>query len=225
MRALLGYSRCPHTRAALEAQGFTVTSCDLLPCDHPNHYQGDIFDIIGDHWDFGVFHPMCTYVNVASAWALKDPDFERYPGIGYHQKVKPETPTGEKRRKLRAEAIETFITLDAVPYPKVIENPAPSQISKAYRPADQIVQPHQFGDDASKGTGLWISGVPKLKPTKHIPPRMVNGRPRWANQTDSGQNRLSPGENRWIERSKTYPGIGTAIGEQMGGYIAALTAS
>ena len=225
MRALLGYSRCPHTRAALEAQGFVVTSCDLLPCDHPSHYQGDIFDIIGDHWDFAVLHPMCTYVNVASAWALKDPDFDRYPGVGYHQKVRPGTPTGADRRKLRAEAIETFMTLDALPYPKVIENPAPSQISTAYRPPDQVVQPHQFGDDASKGTGLWISGVPKLKPTKHIAPRMVNGRPRWANQTDSGQNRLSPGEDRWIERSKTYPGIGTAIGEQMGGYIAAINAA
>lgn len=225
MRALLGYSRCKHTRAALEAQGFQVTSCDLLPCDHPQHYQGDIADIIHDGWDFGVLHPMCTYVNVASAWALKDPDFVRYPGVGYHQRVKPETPTGAVRRQLRDEAVKTFMMLDALPFPKVIENPAPSQISRLYRPPDQIVQPHQFGDDASKGTGLWITGLPKLKPTKHVPPRLVDGKPRWANQTDSGQNRLSPSHDRWIERSKTYPGIAAAIGEQMGGFIAALAAA
>lgn len=224
LRALVGFSRCPYTRYALESKGFDVWTCDLLPCDHPKHYQGDVFDIIGDHWDIGVFHPMCTYVNVASVWALKDPDFERYPGVGYHQTVKKETLTGQARRKARDEAIELFMTIDAVPYPKVIENPAPSQISKAYRPPDQIVHPHQFGDDASKGTGLWISGLPKLKPTNQIPPRMVNGKPRWANQTDSGQNRLGPSANRWIERSKTFPGIASAIGDQMGGYISQLKA-
>lgn len=225
MRALIGFSRCPHTRAAFEAEGFEVWTCDLLPCDHPRHYQGDIFDIIGDHWAVGVFHPMCTYVNVASAWALQDPDFDRYHGVGYHQRVQPDTLTGAARRKARDKAIEIFQTVDAVPYPKVIENPAPSQISKAYRSPDQIVQPHQFGDDASKGIGLWISGLPKLRPTKHVPPRMIDGKPRWANQTDSGQNRLSPGAGRWVERSKTYPGIAKAIGSQMGGYIAAMNQS
>lgn len=228
MRALLGYSRCPHTRAALEAQGFEVTSCDLLPCDHPNHYQGDIFDIIGDHWDFAVLHPMCTYATVSAAWAYKDPDFDRYPGVGYHQRVKPGTLTGEARRKARNEMLETFMTLDALPYPKVIENPAPSFISSAYRPPDQTVQPYDFGDDASKRTGLWISGVPKLRPTQRVAGRIVmhNGNTveRWSNQTDSGQNKLTPGAGRWIERSKTYPGIAQAIGAQMGGYIAALAA-
>lgn len=225
VRALLGYSRCPHTRAALEAVGFEVTSCDLLPCDHPNHYRGDIHDIIGDHWDFAVLHPMCTYLTVSAAWAYRDPDFERYPGVGYHQKVKPETLTGEARRNAQRQAIENFMTLDALPYPTVIENPAPSYLSKAYRPPDQIVQPYQFGDDASKSTGLWVRGVPKLRPTKYVAPRIVNGRPRWGNQTDSGQNKLSPSDDRWIERSKTYPGIAKAIARQMGGYIAAMKAA
>lgn len=226
MKALIGFSRCPHTRAALEAQGFEVWTCDLLPCDHPQHYQGDVFDIIGDHWDMGVFHPMCTYVNVASVWALKDPDYDRYPGVGYHQRVKPETLTGEARRKARDRAIETFETVDAVPYPKVLENPAPSQISKAYRPPDQIIHPHQFGDDASKSTGLWITGLPKLKPTGHVEPRLIEFRgktvKRWSNQSPAGQDKTSPGPDRWIERSKTFPGIANAIGAQMGGYIAAL---
>ncbi len=220
IRALLGYSRCPHTRAALEAQGFHVTSCDLLPSDHPNHHHGDIADLLGEPWDFAVLHPMCTYLTVAAAWALKDPDFGRYPGVGYHQRVKPETLTGAARREAQAKAVETFKMLDALPFPKVIENPAPSMVSKSHRPPDQIVQPHQFGVDASKSTGLWLSGVPRLMPTGYVAPRMVNGRPRWANQTDSGQNKLPPSEGRWIERSKTYPGIAAAIGAQMGGYIA-----
>ena len=222
MRALVGFSRCPHTRSALERQGFEVWTCDLLPCDHPRHYQGDVFDIIDDDWDMGVFHPMCTYVNVASAWALKDPDFERYPGVGYHQRVKPGTLTGAARRAARDAAVELFRWVDGLPYPKVIENPAPSQLNTRYRPPDQIVHPYQFGDDASKGTGLWITDLPALVPTEYVQPRMVNGKPRWANQTDSGQNKLSPSDDRWIERSKTYKGIANAIGAQMGGYIARL---
>jgi hypothetical protein len=39
---------------------------------------------------------------------------------------------------------------------------------------------------------------------------------RWANQTDNGQNKLSPSANRWLERSKTYPGIAAAMGHQWG---------
>jgi hypothetical protein len=32
----------------------------------------------------------------------------------------------------------------------------------------------------------------------------------------SGQNKLSPGESRWLERSKTYPGIAHAMATQWG---------
>ena len=46
--------------------------------------------------------------------------------------------------------------------------------------------------------------------------RIVNGVERWANQTDTGQNRLSPGADRWKERSRTYPGIADAIAAHLG---------
>src|SRR5690606_40366095 len=90
----------------------------------------------------------------------------------------------------------------------------------AIRPPDQIIHPHQFGDDASKATGLWLNGLPPLRldPSKQLAPRYVNGKPRWANQTDSGQHRLSPSETRWLERSATYPGIAKAMGRQWGEY-------
>jgi hypothetical protein len=45
---------------------------------------------------------------------------------------------------------------------------------------------------------------------------MVGGRPRWANQTDSGQNRLAPSPDRWAVRSKTYEGIALAMAQQWG---------
>jgi hypothetical protein len=53
-------------------------------------------------------------------------------------------------------------------------------------------------------------------PTNYIEPRIVNGKNRWANQTDSGQNRLGPSETRAKERSKTYQGIADAMAEQWG---------
>lgn len=80
----------------------------------------------------------------------------------------------------------------------------------------QIIQPHQFGEDASKATCLFLKGLPPLKGTRNFPPRIVNGKKRWGNQTDSGQNRLGPSDERAGLRAKTYPGIAQAMAEQWG---------
>lgn len=118
-----------------------------------------------------------------------------------------------------------------------VENPV-SVISSRIRPPDQIVQPWMFGHDASKATCLWLRGLPKLVPTNVVEPRLVccgvelppgvgkrgcakcNGdkeaRPRWGNQTASGQNRLGPSPDRWKIRSETYHGIAEAMAEQWG---------
>lgn len=225
-KILIGYSACPLTRAAFEKHGHDVWTCDLLPArdNSPKHYQCDVWDILGMDWDMAVLHPMCTYLTCSSAWAFKEPDFERYPGIGYHQRVKPGTLTGKARVAARNDALCNFLALLTLPYPVAIENPATSFINNAIRRPDQVIHPHQFGDDASKGTGLWLTGgLPLLRHTKHIAPRYVQGHgralPRWANQTDSGQNNLSPSDDRWLQRSATYPGIAAAMGDQWGRYI------
>lgn len=97
----------------------------------------------------------------------------------------------------------------------VIENPI-SCISSRIRKPDQIIQPWQFGEDASKATCLWLKGLPPLVPTSLVEPRMVEGKPRWGNQTDSGQNKLGPSEDRWKERSRTFQGIANAFADQWG---------
>jgi hypothetical protein len=159
MRVLIGYSACPLTRAAFEAAGCDAWTCDLLPArdNSKRHLQCDVWDVANDRWDMALFHPMCTYLTVSAAWAFGDGP--------YHQKVKPDTLVGAARRIARDEALDNFRRLLALPYPKAIENPAPSFVSKAIRPPDQTIQPHQFGDDASKRTGLWLDRLPKLKPT------------------------------------------------------------
>lgn len=236
-RVLIGYSCCRLTLEAFERAGCEAWTCDLLPSRGraDRHLQCDVWDVARDRWDMALFHPMCTYLTGSAAWAYSNPDYARYPGVGYHQKIRPETLTGQARRDARDEALDNFRQLLALPYPKVIENPAAGFVSKAIRPADQIIQPYQFGDDASKATGLWLDRLPKLRPTKLIlgrlvpchksgvstisDPENVTWVERWENQTDSGQNRVSPGEDRWLERSKTYPGIADALGSQIGGYI------
>ncbi len=221
-KILIGYSVCPLTRAAFESQGHDAWTCDLLPAEG-KHIQGDIWrtalsqELIGT-WDMAVLHPMCTYLTVSAAWAYADPDFDRYPNGGYHQRVKLGTLTGGERREARGEAIENFQRLLDLPFPVAIENPATSFINKAIRSPDQVIHPHQFGDDASKATGLWLNGLPSLtiNAEDQVAPRIVDGKPRWSNQTDSGQNRLPPSATRWLERSATYPGIAAAMGAQWG---------
>ena len=41
-------------------------------------------------------------------------------------------------------------------------------------------------------------------------------KPVWGNQTASGQNKLGPSPDRWVERSKTYQGIADAMADQWG---------
>ena len=113
-RVLIGYSRCRRTQQAFEAAGCDAWTCDLLPADHARHIQGDIWGALVGDWDFAVLHPMCTYLTVSAAWAYADPDFDRYPGVGYHQRVKPGTLVGAQRREARHAEVEIFVRMIVV---------------------------------------------------------------------------------------------------------------
>lgn len=196
MRILIACEYSGVVRDAFIRKGHEAMSCDLLPTDVPGpHYQGDVFDVINDGWDMMIAHPPCTYLCSSGLHWNK-----RVPG----------------REEKTVEAVEFVRKLLECGIEKIaLENPI-GCISKRIRKPDQIIHPHQFGDDASKATCLWLVGLPKLIPTKNVEPRIVDGKPRWANQTDSGQNRLGPSEDRWKERSKTYQGIADAMAEQWG---------
>jgi hypothetical protein len=216
VKILIGYESSGVVREAFRARGHDAWSCDIQPADDGSrfHFQCDIWDITGQRWDMGIFHPTCTYLTNSAAWAFTDGP--------YHMKLKPGTLTGEARREARREAIAEVRRIMALPYPKAIENPT-GAISTSIRKPDQIIQPYNFGDDASKGTCLWLDRLPKLQPTKRVRGRMIEwprgtGRmvERWSNQTDGGQNRLTPSEKRWKDRSKTYAGIAAAMAQQWG---------
>ena len=139
-----------------------------------------------------IAHPPCTYLSVS----------------GLHwNKRRPE-------RAAETEAALDFVRLllDA-PIPRIaLENPI-GCISTRIRKSTQIIQPWQFGHDASKATCLWLKGVPPLTPTDILP---GGKQARRANQTASGQNRLPPSPDRWKLRSLTYPGIAAAMADQWG---------
>ena len=183
MRVLVACESSGTVRDAFIRAGHDAVSCDLLPTDAPGpHYQGSVLDIIADGWDLMVAHPPCTYLSVS----------------GMHW-----TTRGLRDPKLTEDALEFARALMNAPIEKIaIENPV-SVISSRIRKPDQIIQPYQFGHDASKKTCLWLKNLPLLKPTNHIPGRVVGGKLRWANQTDSGQNRLPPSKDRWKLRSQT----------------------
>lgn len=123
---------------------------------------------------------------------------------------------GAARRATRVEAVVFVKKLAEAKIERIaIENPR-GHLSSAWRKPDQTIQPNWFGEDASKATCLWLKNLPLLVPTKMIAPRIVDGKKRWANQTDSGQNRLSPSADRWALRSLTYHGIADAMAEQWG---------
>lgn len=229
MRVFIGMETSGRSRKAFQAHGHWVVSCDLLPAqdgagysdDEGGHIVGDVFATLrelarrGIFFDLAIFHPDCTFLTGSAEWAYGDGP--------YHQKVKPGTLVGAARRAARELSLGTVRGIMALKIPRVaIENPV-GCISTRIRRPDQIIQPYEFGDDASKKTCLWLKGLPKLVPTARVPGRIVewprgSGRmvERWSNQTDSGQNNLSPSSNRWADRSDTYPGIAAAMAANWG---------
>lgn len=204
MRVLVACEFSGRVREAFRAEGHEAWSCDLLECEDgsPYHILGDCIFAANNpqlwvygEWDLLIAHPPCTYLSVS----------------GLHwNKRRPE------RAQKTSEAIAFCDAILSLPIPRIaLENPI-GVLSTSLRKPDQIIQPYEFGEDASKATCLWLKGLPKLQGTKLIQPRMVNGKPRWANQTDSGQNRLPPSKDRWKDRSRTYIGIARAMAQQWG---------
>ena len=218
MKVLIACEYSGKIRDAFLKKGHDAISCDLLASKSPGpHYQGNVLDIINNGFDLMIAHPPCTYLCCSGLHWNK-----RRPG----------------RESETVKALEFVKKLMAANIPKIcIENPI-GKINTEIRKPDQYIQPHEFGHDASKKTGLWLKNLPKLKPTKHIEGRFVccgieikegvkslicpncNGantiKRRYGNQTNSGQNKLAPSKDRWAKRSETYQGWADAMADQWG---------
>ena len=214
MKILIGCEESQAVCRAFRKLGHEAYSCDLQECSggRPEwHLQIDVFEAIKlKKWDMGIFFPDCTYLTCCAEWCYNDIQTK---------KIKPGTLTGEARREARDIAESFFMKFTELDFPWCIENPV-GIMSTRYRKPNQNIQPYNFGEDASKRTCLWLNGLPELKPTGYIEPRIVDGKPRWDNQTDSGQNKLPPSEDRAKLRSKTYQGIADAMADQWSNHLA-----
>ncbi len=203
VNVFIGMEESQTIQRAFEERGHNAWSCDFKPgrLNPSRHIQGNVHEVLRRlHWtpDLIILHPVCRYLTVS----------------GQHWTGKP----GQRTVADRDQAIEDFMRCTEYAGHVCIENPV-GIMSTRWRKPDQIVQPYQFGDDASKLTCLWLQNLSSLQPTSYFPPRMVNGHPRWGNQTDSGQNRLAPTrdpEDRRTARAITYLGIASAMAEQWG---------
>lgn len=204
IRVLVGCEFSGVVRDAFAARGHDAWSCDLLPSARPGkHYQCDVREVLGLGWDLFIAHPDCTYLCSSGLhWNKRRP--------------------GRSQKTLEAlDFVSELLYSHQIPH-VALENPQ-GCISTKITEADQYIQPYDFGEDASKKTGLWLWFLPLLKPTKRFQGRLVtyNGKQveRWSNQTDSGQNRLGPSDDRWAKRAETYPGIADAMADQWGRFV------
>jgi len=204
MKVLVACEYSGVVRDAFAKAGHDATSCDLLPSESPHgkHFKGDVMEILAQDWDILIAHPPCTYLCVS--------------GIHWNNK-RPE------RAAQTEDALKFVEALLGADIPKIcLENPI-GVISTRIRKPTQIIQPYQYGHDASKQTCLWLKNLPPLQPTEFVEPRIVitpSGKKanRWANQCDNyGHDSLPPSADRWKIRSATYQGIADAMVEQWGG--------
>ena len=237
MKVLVACEESQRVCIAFRERGHNAFSCDIEPCSggHPEwHIQGDVLkvlnpqyldfpcggdveDVDGDYgiefntadgeyhyffgkWDLIIAHPPCTYLTLAGNKWFKPEFADRFPD----------------RQKQRKEAVVFFMAIANAYCDKIaIENPV-GVMSSQWRKPDQYIEPYMFGDPEKKKTGLWLKGLPLLKPTNIVEPVIIHcksgaNEPRWHMETMH-----LPKAERSRARSRTFIGIAEAMAEQWG---------
>ena len=201
--------------------GHEAFSCDIIECSggHPEwHIMQDVLPLLNGNcefitadgkahtvkgkWDMIIAFPPCTYLTNTGNPYL---NVEKW---------------GEKaiqRAKNRDAAFSFFMKFANADCERIcIENPI-GYPNTHYRKPDQIIQPWHFGHPFTKGTCLWLKGLPLLVPAiKEKPPGCKSYA--WETMIDERGKTIS-----WNSalskklRSKTFPGIAKAMAEQWGG--------
>lgn len=201
MRVLVACEFSGTVRDAFIKRGHDAVSCDLLPAKNGGpHIQGDVLNVLDKMgFDLMIAHPPCTYISQMSYCRSKEPG----------------------RAELAKEGFEFAMKLFNAPVPKIaMENPR-GRIEQWFRPADQIIQPYEYGHPETKATCLWLKGLPLLKPTtpdnKPAPKRLqvrADGSTRLRGFVDNATGRN--GMTRQQVRQMTFQGIANAMADQWG---------
>lgn len=189
MKILVGCEESQTVCKAFRELGHEAYSCDLIPCS-------------------GYYPEYHLQMDVFKAIKMKKWDL----GIFFPpctdlassgaRWFKEKQQNGQQRK-----SIEFFLRLTETDIKHwAIENPI-GIMSSWFRKPNQIIQPWMFGHGEMKGTCLWLHNLPKLKPTN-----IVEGR-------DQKVWRMPPGPERAKLRSKTFPGIASAMASQWSNYL------
>ena len=228
MKILVACEESQRVCCAFRARGHEAYSCDILEPSggHPEwHIQQDVLPLLNgkcefstidgtshrieSKWDMIIAFPPCTHLAVSGApsFAKKREDGRQCEGLEFFCKF--------FEADCDKVVIENPVNIVAGDYcPKWFPD-----IAEKYglpRKPSQYIQPYEYGEPTRKKTGLWIKGLPNLKPTNIVDPELVtyttkDGRTRtdtiWHQHTGKGDSR---------ERSKTFIGIAKAMAEQWG---------
>ena len=189
MRVLIACEFSGIVRDAFRARGHQAWSCDLIKTERPipfNEANGS------GHWAGDVLKIIDSSFDLMIAF----PPCTHLAVSGARW--------FKDRQQEQTAAVEFFMALVNASVRRIaIENPI-GIMSTRYRKPDQIVQPWQFGHGETKATCLWLKNLPPLRPTN-----IVEGR-------HARVHREPPSEHRWKNRSRTLPGIATAMADQWG---------
>lgn len=192
MRVLVACEYSGAVRDAFIRRGHDAVSCDTLPSEsgYGPHIQADIETVLTEMWEVSGALPFDMMIAFPPCTHLAS------SGARWFKDKRPEQ-----------EAAIAFVRrLVGADIPRIaIENPIGVLSTRFHKP-DQIIQPWQFGHGETKATCLWLKGLPKLTPTN-----IVDGR-------EARVHRMSPGPNRWRERSRTFAGIAEAMADQWGNF-------
>lgn len=158
MKILIACEFSGIVRCAFAAKGHDAWSCDLIPTEIPGqhlimdndmHLKDTLYS--GEYkWDMIIGHPPCTRLCNSGVLRL-------------YKNGKKAMGVDKSMWSDMEEAAIFFRMIWEAPVKKIcVENPIPhgyaiERIGSKYA---QIIQPHQFGEDASKATCLWLKGLP-----------------------------------------------------------------
>ena len=218
MNVLVACEESQRVCIAFREKGHNAFSCDIEPCSggHPEwHIMQNVVPLldgrctfktmdgiehtIDGKWDLIIAHPPCTYMSKAGARFM-------YPVPGQ---------ISHDRLEKAMQAKEFFMRFYNADCNRIcIENPTPLKVVGLPKES-QVIQPYMFGDPYSKRTLLWLSGLPKLKPT-NILEDFVPYLP-----SNTGGFSRGKGGSRGVahnakDASKTFWGIAQAMADQWG---------
>lgn len=206
---------------AFRALGIEAYSCDLQECSGGKpewHIQDDVLKHLNNGWDKIISFQPCTDLAVSGAkhFESKRANGTQEKSIRFFFEIWKHSNCSENPIGILngGEYVKQW-------YPELYEEMKLAGFP--FRPT-QIIQPWQFGDPFTKTTCLWLKGLPPLFPTQIVDKgefiEFISKKgkkirqPKW--YAHAGLESIGNPDNdkRSRERSKTFPGIASAMAQQ-----------